>query len=82
MTPSHTTLPAHVGTPVLPAFDGKHVPLLVDVPACSVAAHASHAPAHAVLQQYPSTQLPLAHWFDAMHAAACASFATHALPLQ
>jgi hypothetical protein len=44
--------------------------------------HASHDPAHAVSQQTPSTQLPLTHWLAAAHAAPCASFATHALPVQ
>ena len=50
LVPLHTTLPAHTGEPTAPALDAPHVPL--PAPDCfSAAAHASHAPAHAVLQQ-------------------------------
>jgi hypothetical protein len=74
--PSQTTLPAHVGEPLAPALLGPHVPF--SVPLCfSVAAHASHAPAQAVSQQYPSAQLPLVHCVPAVHEAPCDSFATH-----
>ena len=81
LVPSQTTLPAHTGEPAFPALLAPHVPL--PAPLCfSAAAHASHAPAHAVSQQYPSAQLPFAHWLPAVHAAPCASFATHDVPLQ
>ncbi len=43
---------------------------------------ASHAPEQVVLQQTPSTQLPLAHWLVPVHAPPLASFAAHELPLQ
>ena len=37
----------------------------VQVPSLPVTSQASHCPSQAVLQQSPSTQLPLAHWlFD------------------
>jgi hypothetical protein len=39
------------------------------VPPVSAAAHASHDPLHALLQQKPSTQLPLPHWLDAVQRA-------------
>jgi hypothetical protein len=42
---------------------GEHVPLV------PVRLHASHCPAHAVLQQTPSTQLPLAQSFADAHVA-------------
>jgi hypothetical protein len=48
--PSHTP-GAQLGTPMLPAVMIVHVP--------GVALHVSHASPHAVLQQLPSTQLPV-----------------------
>jgi hypothetical protein len=54
---AHESLPpgqvkgAQAGAGV-PAASVEHVP--------GVAAHVSHGPSHAVAQQYPSTQLPLA----------------------
>jgi EamA domain-containing membrane protein RarD len=45
--------------------------------------HAWQVPPQAVLQQNPSTQVPLVHWFGAVHAVPLTSFATQALlPLQ
>ena len=41
------------------------------------ALHATHVPAHAVSQQKPSTQLPVAHDVAAVHDAPVASFAWH-----
>ncbi len=65
------------GVPALPATIGLHVPTI------PVRLHASQAPLHAVLQQTPSTQLPLPHWLAALHTAPGLSFGTHApLPLQ
>jgi hypothetical protein len=46
---------------------------LADAP--SEAAQASQEPAHAVLQQNPSTQLPFWHWLAAVHAVPSASLA-------
>jgi hypothetical protein len=37
---------------------------------------------HAVLQQTPSTQLPLPHWVAAVHDVPLAFFATHVPALQ
>ncbi len=57
-----------------------HVPFVVPPLATE---HASHDPPHAVLQQNPSTQFPVAHWLLAVHAVPCVSFAAHWLePLQ
>ena len=47
----------------------------------SAAAQVSQAPAHAALQQKPSTQKPERHWFAPPHAAPCALLGTHAPPL-
>jgi hypothetical protein len=55
---------------------------LVPVPCCNAAAHATHVPLHAVLQQKPSTQLPLVHWSLAVHAVSLPFWLTHALLLQ
>jgi hypothetical protein len=38
-------------------------------PCAAATSHAWHWPAHAVLQQKPSTQKPVAHWSAAVHAA-------------
>jgi hypothetical protein len=50
------TYAPHEGLPGLPVATGVHVPTL------PVRLQASQAPLQAVLQQTPSTQLPLAHW--------------------
>jgi hypothetical protein len=47
------------------------------VPTLPVRLHASHAPLQAVLQQTPSTQLPLPHWLAAVHVPPLSSFSTH-----
>jgi hypothetical protein len=55
---------------------------LVQVPlaaAPSAALHTSQLPEQALLQQKPSTQLPLEHWTAAEQAAPCASLPTHLL---
>jgi hypothetical protein len=44
--------------------------------------HAWHVPPHAVLQQTPSTQFPLPHWFAAVHATPFAFFAVQTLLAQ
>jgi hypothetical protein len=44
--------------------------------------HAWQAPLHALLQQNPSTQNPLAHWSFAVQANPCMICARHAPPLQ
>jgi hypothetical protein len=69
-------LPGHVYRPQLGGafvgLPGLSLPSWVHVP--GVALHVSHVPAHAVAQQKPSTQLPLAHsrqspWMQSMPAA-------------
>ena len=60
--PLHT-YGVHEGAPLAPA------PITVQLPAG--AAHVSHAPAHALSQQYPSTQ-----WFE-LHSLSCA----HSAPI-
>jgi hypothetical protein len=44
--------------------------------------HASQEPPQAVLQQTPSTQLPLPHWLAVEHAVPLPSLGTQAPPLQ
>lgn len=39
----------------------------LQVPCIPGTSHASHCPPQAVLQQNPSTQLPVAHWLLAVH---------------
>jgi hypothetical protein len=41
-----------------------------------------HCPPHELLQQTPSTQLPLPHWLAAVHALPLPFFGTHAPALQ
>ncbi len=55
---------------------------LEQVPTKPAMLQASQLPLHAVLQQTPSTQLPLVHWLLPVHAVPFASFATQAVPLQ
>ena len=62
------------------AATGPHVPLGPE-PFFTVL-HASHSPPHAVSQQKPSTQNPLAHWLAALHVAPGACFGRHCEPLQ
>jgi hypothetical protein len=57
--------------PVLPAATGEQVPTLPGT------LQESQAPLHAVSQQTPSTQLPLRHWLEEVHATG-PSFGTHA----
>jgi hypothetical protein len=52
------------------------------VPAEPATLQASQAPAQAVLQQTPSTQLPEPHWLAAVHVALLAFLATQVVPLQ
>jgi hypothetical protein len=56
--------------------------MLVQVPSEPARLQASQAPAQAVLQHTPSTQLPLAHWVPAEHAVPLGRFATQTPPLQ
>jgi hypothetical protein len=44
--------------------------------------HASHAPPQAVLQQTPSTQLPLPHWLAAEQVVPFVFLGTQVPPLQ
>jgi hypothetical protein len=62
----------HAGLPSLPAATREHVPTLPGT------LHALQAPAQAVLQHTPSTQLPLPHWLFAVHAPAFVFFGTQA----
>jgi hypothetical protein len=68
----HGGLAAHwpAGAPV-PAGMSAHVPGLL------VRLHALHVPQLPALQQTPSVQKSLLHWFAAPHAAPSAFFATH-----
>ena len=54
----------------------------MQVPTLPAWLQASHDPPHAVLQQTPSTQLPLPHWLEAEHVVPLDSFGTHAPSLQ
>ena len=56
---------------MLPAATGLHVPTL------PATLQASQEPPHAVLQQTPSTQLPLPHWLAAEHVAPLVFFGAH-----
>jgi hypothetical protein len=62
----------------LPFVASAHVPF---VPPVSALEHAWHAPVHAVLQQTPSTQNPLEHWFCPPHVAPSACFTTQIVPV-
>jgi hypothetical protein len=73
--PLHTYAPQE-GLPVLPEATGLQVPTL------PVTLQASQAPPHAVLQQTPSTQLPLPHWLLAVQVVLLVFFGTHAPALQ
>jgi hypothetical protein len=50
----------------------------LQTPSLPATSHAWQLPPQAPPQQTPSTQMPLAHWFAAVHAAASAFWATHA----
>jgi hypothetical protein len=65
-----------VGLPALPEATRLHVPTL------PVTLQASQEPPQAVLQQTPSTQLPLPHWLLAVQVVALVSFGTQAPALQ
>ncbi len=67
---------AHEGLPAEPAG------LLAQVPTLPARSQASQAPAQAVLQHTPSTQLPLTHAFAAAQVAPGAFLGTQAEPLQ
>jgi hypothetical protein len=56
--------------------------MLVQVPKEPVRLQASHAPAQAVLQQRPSTQLPEVHWLAAVQVVPLDCFTTQVPPLQ
>ena len=58
------------------------VPQAPSAPPVSAAEQAWQAPAHAVPQQKPSTQKPLAHWSPAVQAAATPCSGTQAPPAQ
>ena len=62
----------------VPSIVEVHVPFVPGTPEI-VAAHAWHAPLQGVSQQKPSTQKPLKHWSESVHATALleAPFATH-----
>ena len=63
------------------AHDGSPDPTTaVQLPAG--ASQASHGPAQAVSQQYPSTQYPVAHWASRVHTAPFGSAAAHSPALQ
>ena len=59
------------------------VPLTAtQVPWLPETSQAWHWPPHELLQQKPSTQFPLPHWFAAVHAPPLASFGTQEPALQ
>ena len=60
--PLHTQEPHEGLLPALPDATGLHVPSLPPK------LQASQEPPHAVLQQKPSTQVPLMHWADTVQA--------------
>lgn len=60
----------------VPRVIAPQVPL---APPVFAALHASQSPAHAVLQQKPSTQFPEVHWLLAVHAVPVESLGTQAL---
>jgi hypothetical protein len=66
-------LGAHSLCGSLPAGIDPHVPF---DPPVSAALHALHVPLHALLQQKPSTQLPLVHWLAPPHMLPLPSLAT------
>jgi hypothetical protein len=55
---------------------------VVQTPTEPGTSQAWHWPPQALLQQTPSTQLPLTHEFEAVHAPPSAIFGTHAPALQ
>jgi hypothetical protein len=61
---------------VEPAATGLHVPTL------PATLQASHAPPQAVLQQTPSTQLPLPHWLSAEQVVPFVFLSAQVPPLQ
>lgn len=68
-----------------PQVDGVPRGRAVQVPSAtapSEALHASHPPAHAVLQQTPSEQLPVAHWLPAEQAVPTACTPVQVPPTQ
>ena len=65
-----------MGLPELYIGLGLHVPTL------PARLQASHESPHAVLQQTPSTQLPLAHWLAAEHVGPMGFLGTHDPELQ
>jgi hypothetical protein len=71
-TPVHRYAPQD-GLPGWPSASGVQTPF---AEAPSDCAHTSHAPPQAALQQYPSTQKLLWHWFGAVHAPSVI-FGTH-----
>ncbi len=64
-----------LGLPVEPSARGVHVPSEPDM------LQASQEPAHVVLQQRPSLQLPLTHWFPAVHVWPSVLSVTQLVPL-
>lgn len=66
---------AHRPRGFIPLVAVLHVPFAVLL---SAAEQAMQVPVHAVLQQTPSAQKPLAHWSTAVHAVPLVSLRTHA----
>ena len=71
-------VPAHSLSGSVPGAIAPHEPL--EPPPFFAALHAWQSPEQGLLQQNPSTQLPLAHWEAAVHAVPFV--ATHAPALQ
>jgi hypothetical protein len=74
-----TVMPSHVGAAhVAPPEHGAREPwgapwMATQLPGALALSHASHSPAHAALQQTPSTHVPLAHCAALAQAAAFGS---------
>jgi len=70
---------AHEGLPAFPAAAGAQTP---SVTAPSTTEQASHPLAHAVSQQTPLEQKPLAQWDAMAHDAPCGCLGTHCSLMQ
>ena len=77
--PLHAAAPAHSLSGSVAAVTFVQVPFAAPVLA---ALQALQSPLQALLQQKPSTQLPVPHSFVALQAEPCVFFVTQAVPLQ
>jgi len=94
LAPRHCTVGYAQAAPLAPSQDPPQVPLPLQAvrrpcgapltathwPTCPARSQAWHCPPQAWLQQTPSAQLPLPHWFAPPQASPSAFFATQAPP--